>query len=83
MKQKRHFYVFLLTESEVDEKTLLGPTYRLVCNPKDQDGRWLATNAHSAIAAAAQGRDEIYAAVESERIVIERWPIGVAEMARG
>jgi hypothetical protein len=80
-----YYSVFQMTEAEVDEKTLLGPTYRLVCNPEDGDGRWLAKGPQSAIlmAAQGQGRDEIYAAVASDAIVIERWPLAIREMAGG
>jgi len=76
------FYVFQLTEAEVDEETLLGPTYRLVVNVYDREGRWSGKDAHEAIVLAAQGRDEVYAAVPAEGLVVERWPLGIAEMAR-
>jgi hypothetical protein len=77
------FYVFQLKEAEVDEKTLLGPTYRLVVNIYDEDGRWTARTAHLAIELAARqtGRDDIYAAVPADGMVVERWPLGIAEMA--
>lgn len=77
-----HFYVFLLTEAEVDEKTLLGPTYQLVCNALDKDGRWPAKTKREAIRLAARqtGLDGIFAAVRADGMLVERWPFttGVA-----
>lgn len=71
------WYVFLLVEAEVD-KDGLGPTYRLVANPKQVSepvGAWEAGDAHAAIRKAAQRRDGIYAAAPADSLVVDRWPL--------
>lgn len=77
------FYVFQVTEAGVDEATLLGPTYRLVVNVLDSDGRWPASDAREAIGLAAKqtGRDDIYAAFPAEAAVVERWPLATDHFA--
>lgn len=80
----KYFYVFQVTEAEVDEETMLGPTYRLVGNKQDNEGRWFAGDASHAIRlAAAEREDTIYAAFPADVAVIERWPLTIDEMAAG
>lgn len=81
MSGARHFYVFMVMEREPD-KDDLGPTYRLVVNLHDNDGRWEAKTPQEAIRLAAKGRDEIYAAFPADSAVIDRWPITIDEYAR-
>jgi hypothetical protein len=69
------FYVFALDERPVDPYTGLGPLYALVANEESTDGIWEADTASEAIKLAARGRDDIYAAVPSDSLVVERWPL--------